>query len=213
MVFAKVRGSFTKWSGAVQTDDSGALVGLSAEVEIDSIDTREAQRDGHLKSPDFFDAAAHHTMRFTSTAIGGDTSGAFTITGELSIRGTTRPVTLQAKATGAGKDPWGNQRRGFRAAEQLAGGLDARTSPQGPFLQRDGHQPLAPVLHLDGSVGRRRRRAAARRRAAIDGRAGAQREQQARCRGGAGGEGQARTLLHCRKSSIAVHASRHAGPT
>jgi len=88
MVFAKVRGSFTKWSGAVQTDDSGALVGLSAEVEIDSIDTREAQRDGHLKSPDFFDAAAHPTMRFTSTAIGGDTSGAFTITGELSIRGT-----------------------------------------------------------------------------------------------------------------------------
>ena len=119
MVFAKVRGSFTKWSGAVQTDDSGALVGLSAEVAIDSIDTREAQRDGHLKSADFFDAAAHPTMTFVSTAISGDTSGAFTITGDLSIRGTTRPVSLQAQATGAGKDPWGNQRRGFRASATI----------------------------------------------------------------------------------------------
>lgn len=119
MVFAKVRGSFTKWSGGVQTDDSGALVGLSAEVQIDSIDTREPQRDGHLKSPDFFDAAAHPTMSFASTGISGDTNGAFSITGDLTIRGTTRPVTLQAKATGAGKDPWGNQRRGFRASATI----------------------------------------------------------------------------------------------
>lgn len=119
MVFAKVRGSFTRWTGTIAATDSGALTGVTAEIQIDSIDTREPQRDGHLKSPDFFDAATHPAMTFVSTAIRGDATGAFEIDGTLTIRGTSRPVTLKAEFTGGGKDPWGNTRAGYRASTRI----------------------------------------------------------------------------------------------
>lgn len=119
MVFAKVRGSFTRWSGTVVGDDNGALTALTADIEIDSIDTREAQRDAHLKSADFFDAATHPTMRFQSTAVRGDTSGTFQVDGTLTLHGTTLPVTLAVEYTGGGKDPWGNTRRGYRATTRI----------------------------------------------------------------------------------------------
>lgn len=119
MMFAKVRGSFTRWSGSVSADEQGALTNVSADIEIDSIDTREPQRDGHLRSPDFFDAATHPKMSFRSTGVRGDTAGQFQIDGELSIRGTTRPVTLDVEYTGGGKDPWGNTRRGYRAHAKI----------------------------------------------------------------------------------------------
>lgn len=117
MMFAKVRGAFGRWSGEVLGD--GAIEGVRVDVAVDSIDTREAQRDGHLRSADFFDVANHPTMSFRSTALRGDPEGAFTLEGELSIRGNTRPVSLQAEFTGGGKDPWGNSRRGYRARARL----------------------------------------------------------------------------------------------
>lgn len=119
MVFAKVRGSFTRWSGAVVADDSGTITALSADIEIDSIDTREAQRDSHLKSADFFDAATYPKMAFVSTGLRGDTAGSFQVDGALTIHGTTLPVTLTAEYTGGGKDPWGQTRRGYRAHTTL----------------------------------------------------------------------------------------------
>lgn len=119
MVFAKVRGSFTRWSGNVLADATGALTGISAEIVVESIDTHEAQRDGHLRSADFFDVANHPTMTFASTAVRGDTSGAFHIDGDLTIRGTTLPVTLNVEFTGGGKDPWGNTRRGYRGTARV----------------------------------------------------------------------------------------------
>ena len=120
MVFAKVRGSFLKWSGAVEADDNGAITALSATIETASIDTREAQRDGHLKSPDFFDAASFPTMSFRSTGLRGDLRGSFQVDGELTIRGNTRPVTLDVERTGGGKDPWGNTRVGYRATARIS---------------------------------------------------------------------------------------------
>ena len=120
MMFAKVRGSFTRWSGTVEGDEGGALSSVTAEIAVDSIDTREAQRDGHLKSPDFFDAASFPTMSFRSTGLRGDLRGSFQVDGELTIRGNTRPVTLDVERTGGGKDPWGNTRVGYRATARIS---------------------------------------------------------------------------------------------
>lgn len=119
MMFAKVRGSFLKWSGTVEADDAGAITGLTASIETASVDTREAQRDGHLRSADFFDAETHPSMTFVSSAIRGDVNGSFAVDGTLTIRGTSRPVTLDVSFTGGGKDPWGNTRRGYRAVTRI----------------------------------------------------------------------------------------------
>jgi polyisoprenoid-binding protein YceI len=119
MMFAKVRGQFRAWSGTVLADDEGRLSSLAADIDVESIDTREAQRDAHLRSPDFFDAASHPKMTFRSTAIRGDTARDFEVDGDLTIRGVTRPVTLNVEVTGGGKDPWGNLRRGYRATTRI----------------------------------------------------------------------------------------------
>ena len=119
MVFAKTRGSFRTWSGTLDGDAGGRITTLGVDVDVESIDTREAQRDTHLRSADFFDAANHPKMTFRSTAVRGDTAGKFQVDGELTIRGTARPVTLDAEFTGGGKDPWGNTRRGYRASTRI----------------------------------------------------------------------------------------------
>lgn len=119
MVFAKVRGSFPKWSGTVDADEAGNLTGLQVNIETGSVDTRESQRDAHLRSGDFFDSESHPLMSFAATSIQGDQSGQFEIVGTLSIRGTARPVTLQTTFAGTGKDPWGGTRRGYNAKASL----------------------------------------------------------------------------------------------
>lgn len=117
MMFAKVRGQFTRWSATV-TDEGGRLTGVEVVVDVGSVDTREPQRDGHLRSADFFDAENHPQMTFSGRAQ-GDVDANFTLVGDLTIRGTTRPATLQVEFLGAGKDPWGNPRRGYRATTRV----------------------------------------------------------------------------------------------
>lgn len=119
MMFAKVRGSFGRWRGAVDLGDDGALRAVSASVEVDSIDTREPQRDAHLRSPDFFDAATWPTMDFQSRAVRPAGPGRLVIDGELTLHGVTQPLALEVEATGEGRDPWGNTRRGYRATARL----------------------------------------------------------------------------------------------
>jgi polyisoprenoid-binding protein YceI len=115
MVVSKVRGRFTKWSGNVEFDAANyADSALDVTIDVDSIDTHEAQRDGHLKSADFFDAANFPKMTFKSTKVTGSGSD-LKITGDLTIRGTTKEVTLDAEFLGIGKDPWGNTKAGFSA--------------------------------------------------------------------------------------------------
>lgn len=116
MVFAKVRGHFTKWSAQLSFDsaDPGQS---SVEVDIDtaSIDTREAQRDGHLRSPDFLDAEKFPKITYRSKKVEKAGEGHYKVAGELTVHGVTREVPLDVEETGRGKDPWGNDRVGFVA--------------------------------------------------------------------------------------------------
>ncbi len=115
MVFAKVHGRFKSWTGTLDLDLAD-LTKSKVEVSIDvaSIDTHEEKRDGHLKSPDFFDVAAHPTMTFKSKKV--EKSGEdYKLVGDLSLHGVTKEVTLDVEYGGRGKDPWGGERAGFHA--------------------------------------------------------------------------------------------------
>jgi polyisoprenoid-binding protein YceI len=115
MMFAWVRGRFTKWEGTLSLNaDNLEAASVSIQIDVASIDTSNGQRDGHLKSPDFFDAENFPHITYRSTGVTRTDAG-LDIAGELTIRDTTLPVALKATQTGTGKDPWGNARMGFQA--------------------------------------------------------------------------------------------------
>jgi polyisoprenoid-binding protein YceI len=115
MVFAKVRGAFTRWQGTLDFDEADPTRSrVEVRIEAASIDTHEPKRDAHLRSADFFDMEQHPELRFVSTAI-EKTGDRCAVTGELSLHGVTRPITLDAEILGAGKDPWGNERMSLSA--------------------------------------------------------------------------------------------------
>jgi polyisoprenoid-binding protein YceI len=117
LMISTVRGRFSDFTAALNLDESTPThSGLEVTIKADSIDTRSDQRDNHLRSPDFFDVAQHPTLSFKSTKVEGDVNGTFAVTGNLTIRGITRPVTLKASYDGAGKDPWGGERKAFSAS-------------------------------------------------------------------------------------------------
>lgn len=119
MVFSRVRGVFSSFTLDLSVDDATNLpAAVHATIEAASVDTKVADRDGHLKSPDFLDAATYPTIEFAATKISGSPK-AFTIDGTLTIRGTARPVTLEAAVDGRGKDPWGNDRIAFSATANI----------------------------------------------------------------------------------------------
>jgi polyisoprenoid-binding protein YceI len=114
LVIAKVRGQFTRWSGTVLAD-GGDLGRASVDVVIDasSIETGVADRDTHLKSPDFLDVAAHPEITFKGKRIQKLGDERLRVVGDLTIRGVTREVVLDGEYAGQTKDPWGNVRAGF----------------------------------------------------------------------------------------------------
>jgi polyisoprenoid-binding protein YceI len=120
MLFAKVRGRFASWSGSVELDTSD-LTRSRAVVEIDaaSIDTGVADRDKHLRSPDFFDVAQFPKLRFESTRMEHAGDNRYTLHGKLTIRDVTREVALDVEHGGQAKDPWGNQRAAFNATTSI----------------------------------------------------------------------------------------------
>jgi polyisoprenoid-binding protein YceI len=119
MVISKVHGRFARWSGHLDLDERD-LTRSAVDVRIDaaSIDTQVADRDAHLRSADFLDVASHPEMTFRSTRIEKAGDG-YRVVGDLSIRGVTREVVLEAEFAGTGKDPWGNQRAGFSAKASI----------------------------------------------------------------------------------------------
>ena len=119
LMIAKVRGRFTGVTGIVSVSPQGHLpMSIEATIDISTIATGEPQRDGHLKSADFFDAETHPTMRFESTQIAG-TSDGFDLQGNLTMHGTTLPIALKATYEGETVDPWGNARYGYEAHGKL----------------------------------------------------------------------------------------------
>lgn len=115
LVISKVRGKFTKFSGALQLDEADLTKStVNVEVDVASIDTAEAQRDGHLKSPDFFDVAQFPKATFVSKKItkNGDD---YDVTGDFTLHGVTKELVLHSQFEGKGKDPWGGERVGFAA--------------------------------------------------------------------------------------------------
>lgn len=122
MMFTTVRGQFSAFEGAISFDqDNPANSSVEVSIDATSIDTGVADRDAHLRSADFFDAEQSPSIVFRSTAVNGPIAegGAFTIDGELTIRGQTRPVTLEASFEGTGTDPWGGTRAGFSASTKI----------------------------------------------------------------------------------------------
>ncbi|MCE7983375.1 MAG: polyisoprenoid-binding protein [Caldilinea sp. CFX5] len=120
MMLAKVRGEFQKFSGTVNLDENNP-VNTTVDIQIDaaSINTRDEQRDGHLKSPDFLEVAAHPYLTFKSTAVNVIGSNTAKLAGDLTIRGVTKPVTLDVEYVGKSKSPWGTENYGFEAHTKI----------------------------------------------------------------------------------------------
>src|SRR5215469_15942041 len=113
MMIANVKGEFDKLKGTVDFDPANlGATKIDATIDVASISTREADRDAHLKSPDFFDVAKFPEMTFRSTKAVPDGDG-YKVTGDLTIHGVTKPVTLEVDSVSPEiKDPWGFLRRG-----------------------------------------------------------------------------------------------------
>jgi len=119
MVFAKVRGHFRKFSGNVTLDDANpAASSVEAEIESASIDTGSADRDKHLRTPDFLDVEKFPKLTFKSSKVEGK-GDKLSVTGTLTMHGVSKEVVLDVERTGSGKDPWGNERQGFAAKGSL----------------------------------------------------------------------------------------------
>jgi polyisoprenoid-binding protein YceI len=117
-----VRGRFRNFSGTVEVDPAGRPTALEARIDAASIDTGVEQRDAHLRSADFFDTEHHPEILFRSTTITAAREGKLRVTGDLTIRRQTRPVSFEVELSATMKDPWGNT----RAAASAAGLLDRR---------------------------------------------------------------------------------------
>ena len=119
LMITTVKGRFADVEGTVTVDgDTPELASVEATINAASIDTRTEQRDAHLRSADFLDVEHFPTLQFRSTQLAGS-HDKFTLTGDLTIRGTTKPVTLDVSFEGEGKDPWGGQRMGFEAKGKI----------------------------------------------------------------------------------------------
>ena len=119
LVIFKVNGSFNEYQGEIEADSANkSLTSVKAEIKVASIDTREPKRDGHLLSADFFDAEDHPLMTFVSKRVEGSGDD-IEVVGDLTIRGTTKEVSLKGSFRGENTDPWGNVRAGFSASTTI----------------------------------------------------------------------------------------------
>ncbi|MCX7707070.1 MAG: YceI family protein [Anaerolineae bacterium] len=120
MMLSKVRGEFEKFTVDLNLDmDPPEISTVEARIDANSINTREPQRDAHLRSPDFLNAAEYPELVFKSTRVertGADTARVY---GDLTIRGVTRPVVLDVTYTGTSRSPWGTISIGFEASTRI----------------------------------------------------------------------------------------------
>jgi polyisoprenoid-binding protein YceI len=118
-LMTKVRGSFTDFSGAIEFADDLVSSKAAVEIQIKSIDTRNGDRDAHIRSAEILDLDNHPVMTFATTGVrqNGDT---YLLDGTLTIRDVTRPITLDVEFNGTDTDPWGGQRVGFSATTSIS---------------------------------------------------------------------------------------------
>src|SRR6476661_472469 len=115
-----VRGQFTDFSGTAHIDSADpAASRVELTIQTASIDTGVADRDGHLRSADFFDAEATPEITFVSTQVEREDESTWLITGDLTIKGVSKPVTIEFESTGSARDPFGNLRVGFEGAATI----------------------------------------------------------------------------------------------
>lgn len=119
LMVSKTRGRFATFDATVTVAEQPLASSVQVSVDLASIDTRDPQRDEHLRSGDFFDVAAHPTMTYRSTGVRETGAGRFAVDGELRLRGITRPLTLDVTFDGTASDPWGGERAAFTATAEL----------------------------------------------------------------------------------------------
>ena len=119
LMVSKVKGNFESFEGTITIGEDPLQSSVQVEVDLSSINTRDDQRDGHLRSGDFFAVETHPKMTFASTKVepaGSD----YRVTGDLTIKGTTKPVVLDLEFNGPHPDPWGGTRSGFSATAEIS---------------------------------------------------------------------------------------------
>ncbi|MBX3156439.1 MAG: YceI family protein [Deltaproteobacteria bacterium] len=119
MMVTTVRGSFARFRGTLELDPEDFTKSrIEGDIDVDSIDTKNADRDNHLRSPDFFDAANHPKITFRSTQIERTDDG-YRVHGDLTIRGVTHPIALEAEYAGTSKNPYGQIIAGISATGSI----------------------------------------------------------------------------------------------
>jgi polyisoprenoid-binding protein YceI len=146
MVVSKVRGRFNEFGGTIVTGEDPLASSVQATIDAGSIDTNQDQRDAHVRSADFLDVESHPTITFASTALrpNGDD---YVLDGELTIRGVTKPVSLDLELNGFGPDPYGGTRVGFSATTEI-NRQDFGVSYNGPIPGANNAMVLSDRLAL-----------------------------------------------------------------
>jgi len=119
LMVSKVRGRFTEYEGAVVVAEDPADSSVEVTIQATSIFTNEENRDNHLRTNDFLNVAEYPTLTFRSTKVELSSGVEWKVTGDLTIRGVTRPVVLDVEFEGVVQDPWGGQRIGFTASAEI----------------------------------------------------------------------------------------------
>ena len=119
LMVSKTKGRFADVASTIVIADDPLESSVEVEIGVASVDTRDEARDGHLRSPDFFDAELHPTLTYRSTKVTPAGHDRWTVEGDLTVRGVTHPVPLEVTFEGGAKDPWGSSRIGFTARAEL----------------------------------------------------------------------------------------------
>ena len=134
LMVSKVKGTFETFEGTITIAEDPLASSVTASVDLSSINTRDANRDGHLRSADFFEVETYPTMTFTSTSVTPDGDD-YKVVGDLTIKGVTKPVELELEFNGVHPDPWGGTRSGFSAEAEISRkefGVDFEVPMDGP---------------------------------------------------------------------------------
>jgi len=121
LVISNVRGEFAKYAGKIALDDADVTRStVEATIDVNSVSTKNGDRDAHLRSPDFFDAAKYSTMTFRSSKVEQAGQDKLRVTGDLTLHGVTKPVVLEVATTPEVKGMFGETRRGFAASTKIS---------------------------------------------------------------------------------------------